>query len=574
MTVEFIVNHIWQSSCFALAAGALAFMLRRYSPKVRYWVWLSASLKFLLPWTLLVSLGSAIPWRTTSVSPAPLPGPLIQLAEPFSTDYGAAVQTSTQSAWGITALALIWAVGLLWLVFLRCKSWNSVRDMLRAGTPVSLPISVPSLISPVAKEPGVVGFLRPVFVLPPQLLDRLSPAQLKALLAHEMCHVSRRDNLFAALHMAVESLFWFHPLVWWIGSRMLEEQELACDEEVLRMGHSSTDYIRGILAVCQHYSDTSLPCVAGVTGADIKIRLKTILSGNSAQELSRYKKAALALSAVAALVLPVGLGIWNAPQARAQAARKLEFDVASVRPAGGPTPGGPICGASLSPTAVVSGPEAVLAASGGTLVALVSYAYQDSVDGVDLPEWIRGGDRFAVSVRVPPNTNAGACREMLRTLLAERFHLVTGVETRQLSKFYLKVAKSGLKLKTSGESPDTSPVAMSTPIPGYIRFTYRAAPLSRILVNIGTYVVMEAQVSGLVNDPSFRVVSGTGVVDETGLTGTYDGTFDFYATRPVDDAPESLNDAITRQLGLTLELRKAPGRVLVIRSGDRMPTDN
>jgi beta-lactamase regulating signal transducer with metallopeptidase domain len=57
-----------------------------------------------------------------------------------------------------------------------------------------------------------------------------------------MCHVRRRDNLFAAVHMAVEAIFWFHPLVWWIGSRLLEERELACDEEVLRMGAS-----RGIM---------------------------------------------------------------------------------------------------------------------------------------------------------------------------------------------------------------------------------------------------------------------------------------------------------------------------------------
>ena len=61
MTSQFIINHLWQSSCFALLAGLLAFVPRKNSPKVRYWVWLSASLKFLVPFALLVSLGSVVP---------------------------------------------------------------------------------------------------------------------------------------------------------------------------------------------------------------------------------------------------------------------------------------------------------------------------------------------------------------------------------------------------------------------------------------------------------------------------------------------------------------------------------
>jgi hypothetical protein len=55
-------------------------------------------------------------------------------------------------------------------------------------------------------------------------------ASMEAMLAHELCHVRRRDNLVAAMHMMVEAVFWFHPLVWWIGVRLMEERERACDE--------------------------------------------------------------------------------------------------------------------------------------------------------------------------------------------------------------------------------------------------------------------------------------------------------------------------------------------------------
>lgn len=73
MTPESIVNHLWQSSCFALLAGLLAFALRKNSPKVRYWVWLSASLKFLVPFALLVSVGSVVPRPSRQAASVPAP---------------------------------------------------------------------------------------------------------------------------------------------------------------------------------------------------------------------------------------------------------------------------------------------------------------------------------------------------------------------------------------------------------------------------------------------------------------------------------------------------------------------
>ena len=69
-------------------------------------------------------------------------------------------------------------------------------------------------------------------------------------MAHEVCHVRRRDNLTAALHMLVEAAFWFHPLVWWLGARLVAERERACDEAVLRLGRRPEAYAEGILKVC------------------------------------------------------------------------------------------------------------------------------------------------------------------------------------------------------------------------------------------------------------------------------------------------------------------------------------
>jgi beta-lactamase regulating signal transducer with metallopeptidase domain len=321
MTIEFIINHLWQSSCFVLLVTLLTFMLRKNAAKVRYLVWLTASLKFLVPFALLVSLGSVVPWpaRRAVVPAAPVfSSAVVQIMEPVSLPAYATVPGHAPLHWVPAAIGVLWALGFLTITLMRCRSWLGVRATLRAGTPVELPISVRAVITPGAEEPGVVGFLRPVLVLPTGMLEHLNPRQVSAILAHEMCHVRRRDNFFAAVHMVVETVFWFHPLAWWIGSHLLEERELACDEEVVRAGCDPMDYVDGILKICQFYRESPLPCVAGVTGANVKKRVRAILRGNGVRELNVGMKVVLAAFWLACLATPVAVGVLNTAPLRAQ----------------------------------------------------------------------------------------------------------------------------------------------------------------------------------------------------------------------------------------------------------------
>jgi len=73
------------------------------------------------------------------------------------------------------------------------------------------------------------AFLRPVLLLPDGIAARLTSAQLHAILEHELCHVRRRDNLTPPAHARRGVSFWFHPLIWWIGARLIEERERACE---------------------------------------------------------------------------------------------------------------------------------------------------------------------------------------------------------------------------------------------------------------------------------------------------------------------------------------------------------
>src|SRR5262249_28307000 len=246
------------------------------------------------------------------------PATLAQIAEPFSPVPRPDVPAHGPMPWMPIAIAVVWALGVLTITLARCRGWLKVRAALRASTPAALPIPLRAVITPGAEEPGIVGFLRPVLVLPAHFLEQLNPQQLGAILTHELCHVRRRDNLFAAVHMVVEAIFWFHPLVWWVGSRLLAERELACDEEVLRTGCEPSDYVEGILKVCRLYTESPLPCVSGVTGADVKKRLRSILEGTIATELSGARKAALAITGLAAVATPILIGVMTAPVIRAQ----------------------------------------------------------------------------------------------------------------------------------------------------------------------------------------------------------------------------------------------------------------
>src|ERR1035438_281396 len=112
----------------------------------------------------------------------------------------------------------------------------------------------------------------------------------------------------AAVHMVVEAIFWFRPLVWWLGSRLVEERERACDEEVLQLGSEPSVYAESILKVCEFCVESPLACVSGVTGADLSKRVRSIMTLRL-RRLGIAGKMALAALALAAIAAPVAFGV-------------------------------------------------------------------------------------------------------------------------------------------------------------------------------------------------------------------------------------------------------------------------
>jgi beta-lactamase regulating signal transducer with metallopeptidase domain len=362
--IAVLLDHLWQSTLLALAVGLVVVALRKAPASARHGLWFAASIKFLIPFSALTALGRLAAPRLPALAPhapahstspaafpdaalieraaqplarfplarfTPEPAPPVLQAPIMPAGPGPGLPAAHHAGVHIDPVSILLAVWVLgfgavlvrWLV-----RWGRVRRALRAARPLDWPAPMPVLASPTLLEPGLVGVLRPVLVIPESLPERLTRSQIDAILAHEVCHLRRRDNLTAALHTLVEAVFWFHPLVWWIGTRLIAERESACDEAVVREGHDRKTYARSLVESARFYVQSPLSCVAGASGSNLKTRVEAIMNAPPTSPLSGAAKALLLAAGACACATPVAAGLLT-PQAR-QAAAPLVKAVAAL----------------------------------------------------------------------------------------------------------------------------------------------------------------------------------------------------------------------------------------------------
>jgi uncharacterized protein (TIGR03435 family) len=251
--------------------------------------------------------------------------------------------------------------------------------------------------------------------------------------------------------MVVEAVFWFHPLVWWIGARMVEERERACDEEVLRMGGEPQVYAEGILNICKFYVESPLACVSGVTGSNLKKRIEEIMTHQIARRLNFGRKCPLAAAGLAAVAGPVVIGVTNAPRLRAQQQKtKAAFEVASVKASKS---------TDFRDVVMVALPGGTLTVRNIPLRAIITQAYdlpfQNPQRLSGAPEWVNS-ERYDIEAKAAQGAIPAGLSEksridrmmpMLQTLLTDRFKLSAHWDPRQLPVYSLVVSKSGLDVQ-------------------------------------------------------------------------------------------------------------------------------
>jgi bla regulator protein blaR1 len=437
------------------------------------------------------------------------------------------------------------------------------------------------------------------------LSEHLNDAQLEAILAHELWHVRRRDNLAALVHMVVEAVFWFHPLIWWLGGRLVEERERACDEEVLEMGGERQAYAVGILKTCEFYVGSPLACVSGVTGSDLKKRVVRIMTESVGGKLNFRRKMLLGVSGLLAVALPVGFGLGNpgaelrsAPAASEGTPPKFKAVTIKLFDSG---PMGRRYGYSITDPPH----DGMFYATDVTAERLVQMAYGVRYRWLILgaPSWL-GSKRFDIQASADTTVNDQLKKlsqrqgllmkhSMLQALLLKRFGLVDHREVRRLPVYGLVVAKSGPKLKQA--KPGDIYANGINGAAGRVVLHADTIAMEGTSVRVtltGHAISIDSVVSLLMDTVDRPVLDQTGladgydtslwdrllmdldllhrpVSDQTGLRGKYD--ISLHWTSEVSGP--SIFAALQQQLGLRLKPEKRPVGVLVI-DHVQQPTPN
>ena len=575
--VPALANHVWQSSIFLGTAWMLTILLRKSPARVRHGIWLIASIKFLIPFSLLTALGNFLPQPKHLVAPAvyitvekierPFPHqlrtPVLLVPHPRTVreQVVANLLPVLMGVWltGAIATLAIWA--LRWRRVYRCLhramialDGRELRILRRLEDCVKNHLHGPLCIRLVSErtEPGIHGILRPVLLWPAQLSQRLNEDEIEAIMIHELVHVRRFDNAAAALHMLTEAIFWFDPLVWWLERRMIEERERACDEAVIELGANAEAYAGSVLKTCRFCVESPLSGVLGVTGADLKKRVVRIVSERQVKNLGLGHGILLATAAVITILAPAVIGDFRLAQTavlassqddlHSQKESSLAFEVASIRPTGFQAPDGE--GGSRS---VIEYTTDSLTLRNIDVGEMIQWAY-----GLEhyqiFGEHVLQGQRYDVHAKASEPAKVSTLRLMLQDLLTTRFKVQLHWEQKRTAVYELVVDRGGAKLPENKSDMH---------LPSYPKESYpRVVDGSFVFANVSLpeFADQLADLRGI----------GLPVIDRTGIQGIYDITLKSAARAILESDETTLPTLIQKQLGLKLVSAKDPVRVLVV----------
>lgn len=581
-----LVHFLWQGLAIAvLYASARRVLPRASSPNARYLLACAALAAMvaapLMTWAMLQPSagGSQIAHRLAS-APRPVPSPASgpAFAPPISyEDTAAGVGPSQFLLW----VVMLWLAGGVvfwvrlaggWVVAARMRSmlvrsappeWQQTLSRLGARIGLSRPVRL--LVSALVQVPMVVGWLRPVVLVPVGALAGLPAEHLEALLLHELAHIRRHDYLVNILQSIAEALLFYHPAVWWVSGHIRAERELCCDDVVVAVSGDALTYAHALVQL-ESYRPAYPGAVVAATGGGLAERIARLLG------LPRpAARAGLGpgVVVIAILLMAAAYGVFAQPGAR------TEFRSVSIKRSAPNQPG-----MSMS--------------SNATLLLLMQFAYAShdnpmaghttplpASEIVGGPEWIRS-ERYDIDAKPAPNTDPKVWWQMWQTLLADRFKLKLHRETRELPVYVLAAAKGGLKLPAAKPADCVSFPPGTRPhfVRGKVDCGYVSGPGMGFGAGLGM-VGRKVRIGDFAKE--LALILDRPVLDQTGFTGVFDLKLNFrpdpalagfpdHGGPPVPGLP-NIFAALEDQLGLQLTPSTAPVQVLVIDRAEKPVAD-
>jgi len=303
-----LVHSLWQCAFAAAGLASLLGILPSRAARIRYaCATATLVLTVALPLVTALSLYGASPW------PAPaLAGPAVLVLR-----LAARVRATLEPV--LPAIVVLWVAGVVGFSLRLAAGWMAAGRLAVIGTRpaplacaaalqrlaarlrVTRPVRV--IESALVQVPVVIGWLRPVILLPASALTGLTPFQLDALLAHELAHVRRHDYLVRVLQSVIETLLFYHPAVWWVSWRVGEEREHCCDDLVVAVCGDAHSYAQALVGM-EKLRRTGPAFVLTAARGSLVHRIRRLVAPVPAETRSPW----VAGLVVATVVLVVGAG--------------------------------------------------------------------------------------------------------------------------------------------------------------------------------------------------------------------------------------------------------------------------
>ncbi len=582
-----LLHFLWQGILIAALYVAIRRWIARSSgPNVHYL--LACAALAIMAATPVVTWNLLRPPAPAPVAASflkPLSAAVLPAARPAAASLPNAVYDAA-SASLLPWVVAIWIVGAVafwlrllggWIYADRLRSrlvrpappeWQQTLESLKTRIRVSRPVRL--LVSSLAQAPAVVGWLRPVVLVPVGTLAGLPAAQVEALLLHELAHIRRHDYLVNMVQSVVEAFLFYHPAVWWVSGHIRTDRELCCDDAVIAVSSDAVTYARALSELASAPT-VRLRAVMAATGGPLVHRIARLL-GRPRPAPRTYHGPGLATAAILAAIM--AFVVFGQPVARPK------FEVASIKP-------------STEQRFKMVRPLPGRLTADAPVQLLIQNAY--GVQPFQIaggPDWVNS-EHYQIEAKADGKASRDQILLMLQGLLEDRFQLKIHRETRQLPVYALAPARSGLKLTPPQEGSCVTPAPDAVPewAGGRIAPPGRGQPPSPRCGSVGVMVVPDGarMQGGKATMAEFvrmlSMVLGRTVVDKTGFTDLFDVRLDFLPDEitaglppPPPDAPNdfktpSILSALQEQLGLRLESTKGPVEVIVIDHIER-PTAN
>jgi len=587
-----LVHFLWQGAAIsALYAAARRGIGRSSSPNMRY----------VLACVALAAMVAApfVTWSLMSPSD-PVPAAahfaarVASAAPPVTITLPASVSATVADAWAgrfLCWVVVIWLAGAMafwvrlmggWVVAARMRStlvrpappeWRQRLGELGARIGLSRPVRL--LVSALVQVPTVIGWLRPVVLVPVGALAGLPAEHVEALLIHELAHIRRHDYLVNMLQSVAEALLFYHPAVWWVSGHIRAERELCCDDVAASATGDVLTYARA-LAELESYRPAHVNAAIAANGGSLADRIARLL-GQSRPASQTHSGMGTIVTAI--LLAIAAFGLFGQSDAAPR------FEVASVKQN------------TSNPGFMMVRPHGGgLTTENAPLRLLMQNAY--GVQAFQIsggPSWIQS-DGYNIEAKGDGKASHAQILLMLRSLLEDRFQLKVHRETKELPVYALTVAKGGLKLQQPKDGSCT-PLDPNADLPPLRAGRGQPAPPACGRVGVSGQPFGVRMQGGKVAMPEFirmlSMVLGRPVVDRTGFAETFDLRLDFTPDEAVAGLPRAVGAsdpgsaapaadpttpptifaAIQEQLGLKLESTKGPVEVLVIDHVER-PSQN